>query len=261
VTSPGNDRRIRLSLARRIVADYMWAASSVARVDVTRCVALGDLIAVRRGLQNPPSWTAIFAKAFALVATEIPELRRVYLQWPWPHLYEFADSMISIMQERQIDGDIGLLPMRFRTPDIVPLRKLTEWIRLGAEAPIETSKFYRTLLWIARCPVFIRRPLWWLFLNIPRLRRHTLGTCGVSSVGRWQTELGTTRSPIPCLLSYGPMDSEGRLMVRLNFDHRIFDGALAARVLARLEQMLNSAILEELRGLAPAEALVQPRRA
>jgi pyruvate/2-oxoglutarate dehydrogenase complex dihydrolipoamide acyltransferase (E2) component len=57
------------------------------------------------------------------------------------------------------------------------------------------------------------------------------------------------------------MDSEGRLMVRLNFDHRIFDGALAARVLARLEQMLNSAILEELRGLAPAEALVQPRRA
>jgi hypothetical protein len=239
----------------------MWAASGVARVDVTRSVALGEVMAARRGLQNSPSLTAIFAKSFALVATEIPELRRVYLQWPWPHLYEFADSMISIMQERQIDGDTGLLPMRFRTPDIVPLRKLTEWIRLGTEAPIETSKFYRSLLRVARCPVFIRRPLWWLFLNIPRLRRHTLGTCGVSSVGQWQTELGTTRSPVPCLLSYGPIDSEGKVIVRLNFDHRIFDGALAARVLVRLEQVLNSSILNELRGLAGPAASAESRRA
>ena len=261
MTSLGKDRRIRLSLARRIVADYMWAASGVARVDITRCVALREVMAVRRGLQSPPSLTAVFAKAFALVATEIPELRRAYLQWPWPHLYEFADSMISIMQERQIDGDTGLLPMRFRTPNIVPLQKLSEWIRLSVEAPIETSKFYRTLLRVARCPVFIRRPLWWLFLNIPRLRRHTLGTCAVSSVARWQTELGTTRSPIPCLLSYGPMDSEGKLMVRLNFDHRIFDGALAARVLIRLEQVLNSSILDELRGLAGPAASAEPRRA
>jgi hypothetical protein len=57
------------------------------------------------------------------------------------------------------------------------------------------------------------------------------------------------------------MDSEGKLMVRLNFDHRIFDGALAARVLIRLEQVLNSSILDELRGLAGPAASAEPRRA
>jgi pyruvate/2-oxoglutarate dehydrogenase complex dihydrolipoamide acyltransferase (E2) component len=37
--------------------------------------------------------------------------------------------------------------------------------------------------------------------------------------------------------------------MRLSFDHRIFDGALAGRILARLDQVLNSSILEELRQL------------
>jgi hypothetical protein len=49
--------------------------------------------------------------------------------------------------------------------------------------------------------------------------------------------------------------------VRLNFDHRIFDGALAARVLVRLEQVLNSSILDELRGLADPAASTDPRSA
>jgi pyruvate/2-oxoglutarate dehydrogenase complex dihydrolipoamide acyltransferase (E2) component len=35
----------------------------------------------------------------------------------------------------------------------------------------------------------------------------------------------------------------------LNFDHRIFDGAFAARALTRLDQVLNSSLLQELRNL------------
>ena len=44
------------------------------------------------------------------------------------------------------------------------------------------------------------------------------------------------------------------LNVRLSFDHRIFDGALAGRALSRLDQVLNSSILDELRELARLEA-------
>jgi hypothetical protein len=260
-TEPASNRRIRLSVARRMVTDYMWAASGIARVGVTRRAALGEIIAVRRRLQHAPSWTAIFAKAFALVALEIPELRRVYMKWPWPHLYEYAESTVSIMQERQIEGDTGLLPMRFRGPDALPIGAFSEMIRSAAEAPIEASKFYRNLLAVTRWPVFIRRPVWALCLSIPRLRRHTLGTYAVSSVARWQAELGVTRSPIPCLLSYGPADETGHVTVLLNFDHRIFDGALAARVLTRLDEVLNSSILDELHGLIAPEASAQPRRA
>jgi hypothetical protein len=232
----------------------MWAASAIARVDVTRQVLLREIIAARRALHEPPSWTAIFAKAFAMVAVEIPELRRAYMKWPWPHLYEYAESTVSIMQERRIGGDSGLLPMRFRAPDTLALATFSEMIRSAAEAPIEASKFYRNVLAVTRWPVFIRRPVWALCLSVPRLRRHTLGTYAVSSAARWQTELGRTRSPIPCLLSYGPADADGRVTVRLNFDHRIFDGALAARALTRLDEVLNGAILDELRGLAAARS-------
>jgi hypothetical protein len=203
--------------------------------------------------------TAIFAKAFALVAVELPELRRVYMSWARPHLYEYADSTASIMQERQILGDTGLLPLRFRRPDVLPIERLSMMIRTAAEAPVETSKFYRTVIGIARCPAFIRRPLLALCLHIPRLRRHTLGTFGVTSVARLQTELGTAQSPLACLLSYGPADAAGRVRVRLHFDHRVFDGGLAARALTRLDEVLNSSILEELRGLAGHEASAQPR--
>jgi hypothetical protein len=90
-------------------------------------------------------------------------------------------------------------------------------------------------------------------LNVPRLRR-ALGTCGVSSAARWETELGISRNPLSCLLSYGPADPDGNVNVRLSFDHRIFDGAFAGRALARLDEVLNSSILEELNELARLEA-------
>ena len=85
-----------------MVADYLWMASGVARVDVTRRVALRELIAVRQRLREPPSWTAMFVKAFAAVAQEIPELRRSYMKWPWPHLYEYGDSTAVVMHEREL---------------------------------------------------------------------------------------------------------------------------------------------------------------
>jgi hypothetical protein len=246
-------RRIRLSVARRMVTDYVWMASGVARVDATRRVAVQELILVRQRLREPPSWTAMFVKAFAAVAQDIPELRRSYMKWPWPHLYEYADSTAVVMHEREIMGDIGILPLRFHQPNSTPLKQLSEMIRAAVGTATADTSFHRKLIAVARLPLLVRRLIWGLSWNIPQLRKE-IGTYAVSSVARWQTELGTTRSPQTCLLSYGPTDSNGAINVRLNFDHRVFDGALAARVLARLEQVLNSSILEELHGLAKSEA-------
>jgi hypothetical protein len=247
-------RRIRLTLARRIMADYMWAASGIARADVKRRLAFRDLIAARDELQEPPSWTAIFVKAFAIVAIEIPELRRIYFKFPWPYIYEYADSTANIAAAREIMGDIGLLPIRVRSPETFSLGMLSQMIREAASAPIEEIRFYRTIIRIARMPLFIRRLIWGFSLNVPNARRYAFGTYGVSSVARWKTELGTTRSPLPYLLSYGPADADGSLDVRLNLDHRVVDGALAARALSRLEEVLNSSILEELREIAGRES-------
>jgi len=170
----------------------------------------------------------MFAKGFAIVASEIPELRRAYMKWPWPHLYEYAESTVCILQEREILGDVGAVPLRFRKPDCIPLWELSEKVRRAADTRIEDSKFLRALIGLSRLPVLVRRLFWGLCLNIPRLRRHTFGTYGISSAARWRTELGTSRTPHPCLMSYGPADARGNVEVRLSFDHRIFDGHLPA---------------------------------
>jgi len=232
----------------------MWAAAGIARVDVVRKVRFGELIRVRSGVRPPPSWTAMFVKAFAIVATELPELRRVYMKLPWPHLYEYAESTVCVVQEREILGDSGVLPLRFRAPEGIPLGALSDMIRRAADAPIEESRFHCAVIAITRLPLLLRRLVWGICLNVPRMRRYSLGTFGVSSAARWQTELGTSRTPHPCLMSYGPADGEGNVNVRLSFDHRIFDGALAGRALVRLDEVLNTAILDELSELAGRES-------
>jgi hypothetical protein len=235
-----------------MVCDFMWAVSDTGRVSVTRPVAFRDLMTARGQVAAAPSWTAIFVKGFALVAAEIPELRRVYLRLPWPHLYEYAESTVCVMHEQPIMGDLGLLPLRFRKPDAIPIGQLSEMIRRAAATLPEEVRFHRKLIFFARLPLLVRRPLLAVCLNVPKLRAE-MGTYGVSSAARWRTDLGTSRTPQPCLLSYGPADANGDVIVRLTFDHRVFDGALAGRALARLDEILNSSILNEVHDLAKSQ--------
>jgi len=258
VASQSKNRYVGLTVARRMVVDYMWAGASIARVGVTRRVALAEVMAVRRTLQNPPSLVAIFAKAFAIVALEFPALRQAYMRLPWPYIYEYADSTVCIMQERDILGDKGLLPLRFRTPDRMPLARLSRNISRSADEPIASSAYFTWVIRISRLPRLFRRIVWGIALNVPRLRRHSLGTYGVTSVARWQSELGTSLTPLPCFLSYGPTDDTGHAIARLSFDHRIFDGATAGRTLQRLDEVINGAILDELRALAASETDAPP---
>ena len=48
------------------------------------------------------------------------------------------------------------------------------------------------------------------------------------------------------MLHYGLIDAAGDLDLRLTFDHRVLDGAAAARALVELERTLQGTILSEL---------------
>jgi hypothetical protein len=47
-------------------------------------------------------------------------------------------------------------------------------------------------------------------------------------------------------IHYGMLDKEGNLDVRLTFDHRVLDGATAARVLVALEDVMKSTLVREM---------------
>jgi hypothetical protein len=51
------------------------------------------------------------------------------------------------------------------------------------------------------------------------------------------------------LLNYGVIGSDGSVNVRIIYDHRTLNGATVARALARLEDILNSVVADELRSM------------
>ena len=99
------------------------------------------------------------------------------------------------------------------------------------------------------------RLLWWFGLNIGRQRANYFGTFGVSVYSALGAESLHPLSPLTSTLNYGVIAADGTTDVRVVYDHRVTDGATVARALARLEEVLNTTIRDELTPPPPA-----PRR-
>src|SRR5262245_33041574 len=96
---PGSQPRgltLPLSVPRRLVADLVHFAHRIPTVPVQRTLDIRELAETRAQLDPRPGWCAIFTKAYALVARELPPLRRAYLEWPWPRLYQHPHSCASV---------------------------------------------------------------------------------------------------------------------------------------------------------------------
>jgi hypothetical protein len=239
---------IRLSKSRRMVIDLLHFARAIPTVPMQRRMQLAALIAARAATSDKPRWTAIFAKAYALVAAEFPVLRRAYVKLPWPHFHEYSTSKATIMFEREHDGEPSLFSYLLRDPARLPLRSLSDKLGKVATAPIEQVKDFRRNLAISSLPRPLRRLIWWLGLNIARQRGNYFGTFGISVYSALKAESLHPLAPVTTVLNYGVFAEDGSVNVRIVYDHRVMDGATVARVLARLEEVLTGPILEEVRG-------------
>ena len=242
-------RAIALSAQRRMVIDFLYFARDIPTVPVQKRMSISALATARTGCSDRPRWTAIFTKAFALVAEEVPQLRRAYIKLPWPHLYEYPTSKANIIIEREYRGEPALCPVSVKDPAHQSLRKIGELLQEAALAPLDSIKDFRRWMQIARLPRPLRRALWWMGLNIGRQRGNFFGTFGVSVYSALHAESLHPLSPLTALLNYGVIGRDGHVDVRIIYDHRVMDGATVARALGRLEQILNSVILEEVRSM------------
>jgi hypothetical protein len=73
------------------------------------------------------------------------------------------------------------------------------------------------------------------------------GSFGVTSVAAYGAGELHAISPGPFVLSYGVVQPDQTIDVVIRWDHRITDAAPIARVLTRLEQVLNNEIAAEIR--------------
>jgi hypothetical protein len=242
----------KISLPRRVIVDLMRASADVPFVAVRRTLSIGRLAAARKSLGKRPAWAAIFAKAFAMLAREQPILRRVYLKWPWPHLYEFPQTVAMIVVAPDATPD-GVLLFPVKAPDRSSLAEADAWIRNAKIQPIEATPFFRKTMMVTRLPQPLRRLAWAIGLNFGRQRGNYLGTLLITSVAAFGGGEVEALGPQPFILSYDRLSGDGTIDVMIRWDHRITDAAFIGEVLSRLEQILNNPIADEMLAFAATE--------
>jgi hypothetical protein len=251
--SQSKGRSLPLSLPRRFVCDLVHFAHKVPSVPVQRSMDLAPLVAGRRLAQPRPSWCAIFTKAYGIVAAAYPELRRAYLSFPQPHLYEHPLNVASIAVERRLGEEDAVFFIHIKDPEKRSLQELDWEIQRAREQPLETIGSFRRTLRVSRLPWPLRRLLWWIGLNVSgRQRARFMGTFGVSVYSSLGAASLHPLSPLTTALNYGVIGPDGAVDVRVIYDHRVLDGATVARVLGELQRVLTCEILAELRYLQAA---------
>ncbi|NDC64782.1 MAG: hypothetical protein EBZ59_12565, partial [Planctomycetia bacterium] len=168
-------------------------------------------------------------------------------------------SVATLAINRRVDGEDRLLWVRLTAPDALPLPAIQRFVDDCGTKPIE--EVARRQLQLEMVPGPLRRTILHWNMNSASPKRATrIGTFSLSTLAGF----GATNRFHPTIcttsLSYAPIDPEGRCLVTLIADHRVLDGAAAARALAALEETLAGRLCDELSTLAavtPAAARPQ----
>jgi hypothetical protein len=254
---------VPLSVPRRLICDLLHFARQVPSIPVQRRMQLGPLLHARQACGasgRRPSWVALFTRAYGLVAARTPGLRRAFLTFPWPRLYEHPENIATVAIARQVDGEEAVLFGHLRGPENQSVAALDAHLLRYKTAPLEDVHAFRWALRICRLPGLVRRLAWWYGLNVSGYQRvKRFGTFGVSVYSGLGAESLHPLSPLTSVLNYGPISASGEVDVRIVYDHRVLDGAEVARALAEVEGELNGAVRAEL--LQSSEAEEAPLRA
>jgi hypothetical protein len=238
-------RSIKLTPSSRVRNDMLYFANRAPLLPVHRRMALGALIEARASCPHRPPWTALFVKGFAILAQKVPELRRVYIGFPVPHLYEYPQSVGLISVERQTDEGPAVFVGKVKEPANLPLSELVKLVRRFNEAPLADIKEFRRVLVLGRLPGPVRRLLMWVGLNIGRQRANFFGTFALSVYSALGVESLRPLFPTTVVLNYGPFAADGTVDVRFVYDHRVTDGAVIARALRLFETILTEKMVAE----------------
>jgi len=241
----------RITRARALVGDVAALAGGIPLFPVERAMRLDAVAAAREAHGTRVGWAAIFTKAYALVARELPPLRTWVAGSRGTRLVTAAGSVATVALSRVVAREERLFWGRLHAPERLSLGEIQWFIDGWRDRPI--AEVFSRQLQLERTPGFLRRAvLRWNMRSASAKRATRLGTfslstlAGSGAVNRFHPTLCTTS------LSYGPLEADGRCLVTLIADHRVIDGTLAARALEWLEQALRLDILPELAAAAVA---------
>ena len=91
-----------------------------------------------------------------MLGRDYPALRRSYLKFPWPRLYEHPHNIATLNIERRLPDEDIVLYCLIRGPENRSLAELDALVRHHQEAPIETLRSYRRAVAVSRIPWNVR---------------------------------------------------------------------------------------------------------
>ncbi len=195
------------------------------------------------------SWAIAFLRAYALASIEYPSLRRTYMSWPWPHLYEHPEAIGNVVVSRQVNGESWLFFAPIASAETFSLDRQQGLLERYQSGPVE--EVFKNQVRLAQYPFFMRRILWWLRFHLsPKKRIKRLGTCALTTVAGQGVTILDPRAPVTSTLTYGPMNESGQCDVTIAYDHRVMDGKEVASILCATEHILQTRIVQEFQDLA-----------
>src|SRR5260370_17894587 len=164
-------RTLPLSTARKMVVEMLRHARRVRSIRVARTINIGAVAEARQQAWPAPSWTAVFVRAYALLGQREATLRRAFIPWPWPHVYEHPHTVAAVIVEREWAGETVLLGAKLRAPEEMSLVTIDSYLRRFKETPVLQVSDFRQTLRIGRLPGFLRRFTFWHSLYLSGLKR------------------------------------------------------------------------------------------
>ena len=221
-TAPGTQQpasKIRRTIAQRMLAGVQQTApvTLTTKVDAAALVALRERLKTEHVSGTAPSYNDILVKLVSSLLPECPELNAC---WRGEGVYLYNEINIAVA----IDTEAGLVAPVIKNVASLSLDQIAEQSRSLAERAsagrlsqneLEGGTFTITNLGMFDIDFFT--PI----INLPQ--------CAILGVGRIVCE------PVVVDDSIVPGD---RLGLSLTFDHRVIDGAPAARWLQRLGRMI-----------------------
>src|SRR4051812_32425912 len=148
---------LALSPARRMVLEILHHGRKVPSLPLAQTMHLPALVAARQTLRHKPSWIALFMHAYGRVAEQYAALRRAYVPYPWPHLYEHPHSEGAVLVEREWEGEEVVLGEKIRCPERQPLADIDRFLKRFREAPVLSVGGFRQMIRFGQLPWLLRR--------------------------------------------------------------------------------------------------------
>jgi pyruvate/2-oxoglutarate dehydrogenase complex dihydrolipoamide acyltransferase (E2) component len=243
-------KKIKYSGIRSTVGEYIHLGSRINPIFITAEISAGRLKEYCSG--NQLSYTPVLMKIIAGIRVKYPVMNTVLARDFLRRKIYFPDDVdMAVAIEKTENGETFITSPVIRQVDRKSVPELTAEIKMLAETPFGERIDAKSIWLFNVLPSFMKYIVFCFICQSQYLFRKIFGTIGFTNLGSFGVMnmyphwINTVVFGIGCI-EEKPVVQDGAIVivpvlhVTMAFNHRIFDGAMAARILAEFKRVIVS---------------------